>query len=185
MTQHDDGAWLDALAGRDTGDTPAAREAQGLRAAILSRDLPAIEVAQTDPAREYQLLERARCDEGVRAPIRSSRVSMWGLAAAAVVFVTFGTWLFQTTHEDEFVVRSLANGTIHVQADDPPALKQRLLRDLRAAGVKARGYQRFDVEGIDAELPDPIDARVAAVLARYRIAAPADGVLRLEIGTTD
>src|SRR5262249_29382351 len=56
----DDDLWLDALAGRATVDAAAAREAQELRNAMLAREIPEADVAETDPARERLLLERAR-----------------------------------------------------------------------------------------------------------------------------
>jgi len=60
-------------------------------------------------------------------------------------------------------------------------LKRRLLSDLRAAGVSANGYQRLGAEGIDADLPEVLPEKVAAVLDRYHLVPPADGVLRVEI----
>ncbi len=181
MTQDDDDFWLDALAGRATHDSDASREARELRAAMLARDVRDVEVEQTDPAREQMLLERARRD-GVLAISRRkpSRLQL-SLAAAALVCVTLGLWSVEQPREDVYVVRSAPDGINRIESADPQALKQRLLSDLRAAGVAANGYQRLGTEGIDADLPPVLSDKVAAVLDRYHLAPPADGILRVEI----
>lgn len=43
-----------------------------------------------------------------------------------------------------------------------------LLDELRAAGVRATGYDQLGVEGIDADLPKPVPPRVRDVLTRHR-----------------
>jgi hypothetical protein len=177
----DDDLWLDALAGRTTVDSAAAREAQELRGAMLAREIPEVDVAQIDPAREQMLLARARREGPLGARFNQTPGLRLSLAAAAVVCIALGFWFVQRPQDDAFVVRSATNGTIHIEAHDPQALKQRLLADLRAAGVTANGYQRLGSEGIDADLPPVLNGKVAAVLDRYGLAPPADGVLRVEI----
>ena len=185
MMADDDDLWLDALAGRATRDAPASREAQELRSAILSRDVRDVVAAQTDAARERTLLARAR-REGLVSPRRHTphgwRLS---LAAAAIVCIAFGFWVVDRSRnapfDEAFVVRSASAGIIHIETSDPKALKQRMLTDLRAAGVDANGYERLGSEGIDADLPTVLPHDLAAVLDRYRLAPPADGVLRVEI----
>ena len=177
----DDDLWLDALAGRATVDSAAAREAQELRNAMLARKIPETDVAEIDPAREQRLLERARRERLVGARFNQTPGLRLSLAAAAVVCVALGFWFVQRPNDDAFVVRSAMNGIIHVEARDPQALKQRLLADLRAAGVTANGYQHLGSEGIDADLPPVLNDKVAAVLDRYGLTPPADGVLRVEI----
>jgi hypothetical protein len=175
----DDDLWLDALAGRATLDSPAAREAHELRDAMIARKAPDIVVAETDPAREQLLLARAR---SAGLPRRNQTPGLrLSLAAAAVVCVALGFWLVQPPPDDAFVVRSAADGTVHIEARNPQAVKQRLLADLRAAGVTANGYQRLGSEGVDADVPPVLNDKVAAVLDRYGLAPPADGVLRVEI----
>ncbi|MBV6417065.1 MAG: hypothetical protein CMLOHMNK_01698 [Steroidobacteraceae bacterium] len=66
-------------------------------------------------------------------------------------------------------------------AADPRALRDEIATALRGAGVAIVTYERFGREGIDGELPRPVTDAVRAVLARYRIPEPADGVLRIEI----
>ncbi len=181
MTQDDDDLWLDALAGRAARDSDASREAQELRAAMLARDVRDVEVEPTDAAREQMLLERARRD-GVLAilPRKPSRMQL-SLAAAALVCVALGFWSIEQPRDDAFVVRSAPDGTIRMESADPQALKQRLLSDLRAVGIAANGYQRLGTEGIDADLPPELPDKVAAVLDRYHLVPPVDGVLRVEI----
>ena len=179
--QDDDEFWLDALAGRVTPDSAASREAQELRAAMLAREIHDVVVEQTDVARERKLLERARRDGMYAISRRKPSALQLSLATAAIVFVALGFWSFEHPADDAFVVRSAPDGTVRIEAADPKALKRRLLSDLRAAGVAANGYQRLGAEGIDAELPSKLPDRVAAVLDRYHLVQPADGVLRVEI----
>jgi hypothetical protein len=189
MMQDDDELWLDALAGRATPDSAAAREGRETRAAMLARDVGNVEVEQRDAAREQTLIERARRD-GVlpiagaeRQKPSSLRLS---LATAAIVCLALGFWAIERPRDnDAFVVRSAPdgspNGTVRIESNDPEALKRRLLSDLRAAGVSANGYQRLGAQGIDADLPEILPEKVAAVLDRYHLAPPAEGVLRVEI----
>jgi len=179
---HDDDAlWLDALAGRATNDSATTREAHLLRAALSAREVQDLRVEKIDPAREQMLLARARRDGLIAAPRQRPQRLWFGLAAAAVVCLAFGLSLVQKNDEDAFVVRSAQGGTIQMTTADPHALKLRLLADLRAAGVKASGYQRLGSEGIDADLPPVLPESIVAVLNRYGLTRPADGVLRIEI----
>jgi hypothetical protein len=179
--QDDDEFWFDALAGRVTRDSAASREAQELRAAMLAREVHEAEVEETDGARERKLLARARGDAVVAISNRKPSALQLSLATAAIVVLALGFWSFERPAEDAFVVRSAPDGTVRIEAADPQALKRRLLSDLRAAGVAANGYQRLGAEGIDADLPGVLPEQVAAVLDRYHLAPPADGVLRVEI----
>jgi hypothetical protein len=177
----DDEAWLDALAGRAGGDSAAAREAHELRSAMLAREVRAVAVAEIDPAREQMLLARARRTGLSGARFNGTPGIRLSLAAAAVACIALGFWFVQRPHDETFVVRSQMDGTIHIETHDPRALKQRLLAELRAAGVAANGYQRLGTEGIDADLPPVLNDRVAGVLDHYGLAPPTDGVLRVEI----
>jgi hypothetical protein len=71
--------------------------------------------------------------------------------------------------------------TARLHAADPPALKQQLVDELRAAGVEAIGYDRLELSGVDAKLPTPVPAAARATLEKYAIGVPADGVVRIEI----
>lgn len=183
--QDDDELWLDALAGRVAPDSAAAREGLAVRAAMLARDVGNVEVEQSDAAREQILIERARRD-GVLpmagAARRKPSSLQLSLATAAIVCLALGFWAIERPRDnDAFVVRSAPGGTVRIESNDPEALKRRLLADLRAAGVSANGYQRLGAEGIDADLPEVLPEKVVAVLDRYHLAPPADGVLRVEI----
>ena len=68
-----------------------------------------------------------------------------------------------------------------LRAPDPVALKQQLVDELRAVGVEAIGYDRLGLSGVDAQLPRPLPEPARATLAKYAIAVPADGVVRVEI----
>lgn len=71
--------------------------------------------------------------------------------------------------------------TTRLRAPDPAALKRQLVDELHAAGVEAIGYDRLDLSGVDAKLPTPLPEGARATLAKYAIAVPADGVIRVEI----
>ncbi len=197
MTMDDDTSWLDALAGRSGApSSPAlALEALALRGLIQSQQLdPASTVPSVDAARERELIERARAEGllppqaagapavGSAAPRRrwyaDSRISF---AAAAVLLVAVGVGLWRSTLPPVETLRGVANGTVHLEARDPGALKHQLTEELTAAGVRVSGYERFGHTGIDADLPRPISAPVAAILERHHIPVPADGVLVVEI----
>lgn len=191
MSPGDDHDWLEALAGRGDTDAPRAAAAEGrfLRRALLAAcarrastaaDEPAAVVAQIDPARERALIERA-VHEGLIG--RPRRTAGWRplLAAAALAVLGFGiAWTLRAPGDVE-VARSAPDGTVRLEARDPPELQRRMLAELRAAGVEATAYEALDAQGVDADLPRPLPPAVARVLATHGIPAPADGVLRIEI----
>lgn len=191
MSSGDEHDWLEALAGRGGTDTPGAAAAEGrfLRRALLaarerSARTSAAEsgdaVARIDPAREQALIERA-VREGLIG--RPRRAAGWRplLAAAALAALSFGIAWTLWAPGDVDVVRSAPDGTVRLEARDPPGLQRRILAELRAAGVEASAYEALDAQGIDADLPQPLPPAVARVLAVHGIPAPADGVLRIEI----
>ncbi|HXS28931.1 MAG TPA: hypothetical protein VN730_14800 [Steroidobacteraceae bacterium] len=185
--------WFEALSGRAAEDRRgAAREAHALRAAMLRQRAPDTAPARArDASREAALLERAR-RAGLIPPRRRSRPFTWerlgswpalGLYTALACSVLVAAILWRSPRPAE-VVRGAPEKIVTLRASDPIALKRALLGELRAAGVKARGYERLGVEGIDADLPVPVPARVRAVLDRHHIATPADATLRVEIVST-
>ncbi len=179
-----DSAWLDALAGRTDAHTPATREGAALREAIVRAETAtqAVDVAAEDSLRESQLLARARREGLLGAPERRSWLT-WpgGFAVAALAGVAVVVGLYLQTPEPPEVVRSAPDGIVRIEADDPVELKHQIIDDLRAAGVDATGYELLGRQGIDADLPRPLPDAVRRVLEKYRIAEPADGVLRVEI----
>jgi hypothetical protein len=186
MTPQDDNQWLDALAGRGRVDSPAAREAAGLRDELLrmARE-PALAPAQ-DSAREMNLIARAR-GEGLlprpkRTPLRWALAWNAGVAVAALAAIAIGIGLYmRATLDTEPVVRGTPDGIVRISAPDPVALKQQLIEELRAAGVSATGYELLGRHGVDADLPQPLTDAVRGVLEKHRIPAPPEGVLRVEI----
>jgi hypothetical protein len=210
MSMDDDISWLDALAGRtDAPPSPAAGEsdaasapsralvleALALRGLIRSQQSdPAATVPIIDAARERELIERARTQgllpgqvAGTRAVSTTAPRRRWyadtriTFAAAAVLLAAVGVGLWRSTQPPIETLRGVANGTVHLEARDPPALKRQLTKELNAVGVRVSGYERLGHIGIDADLPRPVSSPVAAVLDRHRIPIPADGVLVVEI----
>jgi hypothetical protein len=194
MTMDEDTSWLDALAGRtEHASSALALEALALRGFIRSQGFEvAPPVPAVDPARERELLERAR-REGLllrpaapavahAAPPRrwfaDTRVTF---AAAAMLLAAIGVGVWRSTGPPVETLRGVANGTVHLEARDPPALKRELIAELTAAGVRVSGYERLGHIGIDADLRQPVSSPVAAILARHHIPVPADGVLSVEI----
>jgi len=185
--------WLKALSGRASEDRRgAAREAHALRAAMLrqAEQEPAesATVSARDASREAALLERARSaglipPRSRRAGLRWGRFASWpalGAYTAVACSVLVALVLWHSPRRAE-IVRGAPQKIVTLRADDPIALKQTLLKELRAAGVNAKGYERLGVQGIDADLPSPVPDRVRAVLDRHHIGTPPDAVLRIEI----
>jgi hypothetical protein len=193
VTDADDKTWLEVLAGRTPADPsqPVAREALALRESISRRrqaqhpDLPA-----HDPQREAELLARAQ-REGLIDPSRLHRRPRWlGSAsrpavtlayAAAIALLSVGLFLFLRTGHEPEVVRGTHDGIVTIEARDPVALQERLVRELRAAGISATGYERLGFQGVDADLPRPIPQSVREVLEKHHVPIPGDGSLRVEI----
>jgi hypothetical protein len=179
----DDDLWLDALAGRDVTDEqqPTVYEARRLRAALLRQRGPQVaEAPQRDVLRERALLARA-AREGLIDPTR--RPALFAYAAAVVFLAVAMTWILRPTQHIERV-RGIVDGTVTLEAPDPRSLKRQLLDELHAAGVTATGYERFGVQGIDADLPRPVPERVRNVLQKHHIEPPTDDVLKIEIVTS-
>jgi hypothetical protein len=184
----EDTSWLDALAGRtERASSALALEALALRGFIRSQGFAvAPPVPTVDPARERELLERAR-REGLLPRAAAAPPRRWfadtrvTFAAAAMVLAAIGVGLWRSTAPPLETLRGLTNGTVHLEARDPPALKRELTAELTAAGVRVSGYERLGHVGIDADLPRPVSSPVAAILERHHIPIPADGVLSVEI----
>ncbi|HEX4269613.1 MAG TPA: hypothetical protein VHY36_17125 [Steroidobacteraceae bacterium] len=188
MTDEDQD-WLDSLAGRSaTGSHRASiAEAQRLRESIRRNvRVPDVAVPAQDVQREAQLLERAG-REGLIDPTRLARrtrqrlpaIGAMGALAASVAGVAIALFLHgrpQTEH-----LRGTRAQVTRIEAADPTALKMQILDELRAAGVRATGYDQLGIEGIDADLPQPVPPRVRDVLTRHHLGVPANGVLRIEI----
>jgi hypothetical protein len=180
----DDDIWFASLAGAK-GDEPekAARAARAIRAAILTR-VAAEDSAQVgeNTRRENELIARARA-EGLLAPIRTTRYRRLPafLAAAAIAGLALTVTLQMRTQAPTPVTRGSASGIARIHAEHPKELQQQLIRELKAAGVQARGYESFGRPGIDVDLPIPRPAAVREILARHGITPQKDNVLQVEI----
>lgn len=190
MTDDDDKTWVDVLAGRKAADadTPVAKDAQLLRDAInRQRVSQKDDVPVRDPLREAELLARAQreglIDPGAlrrrwTGPARGSSIAL--ACAAAVACIAIGMAFFLRSGHEE-IVRGVHDQLITLEASDPQRLKDELLRELHAAGVSATGYERLGVQGVDADLPQPMPPAVRAVLDKHHLPVPQDGVLKVEI----
>lgn len=185
MSEEDDLHWLEALAGRPASDA-VGQEAKVLRGLIRAQiEQEIIAVSEKDFARESALIARAKA-EGL-LPSRSRRPwyqAAAGLAAAALLAsVLIGLYLTSLPPSETF--RGVQDGTVRLASKDPSALKQQIIRELRAAGVPAVGYERLGRSGIDADLQKPISVSVRKVLERHHIPVPEDGALVIEIDAAD
>ena len=191
MTDEDQD-WVDALAGRapEGASRGAIREGLRLRE-LIQRNVhaPNVSVPERDATREAQLLERAR-REGLidpsqltqrrRRPMRPSAIGGLALAASLACIAVALTFLLHGTPQTQHL-RGAHEDVVRIEAADPTALKMQILQELRAAGVTATGYEQLGVEGIDADLPEPVPPRVREVLTRHHVSVPSDGVLKIEI----
>ena len=186
MSADPDKDWLDGLSGRDGASTTAAHaEGKWLRRMLqahlvqqaTAERATAASIATPDPMRERGLIERAR-----RAGLMGARTS-WRpiLMAAAVAMLAVGIVWQAFMRPEPVVVREGATAPVQLQTRDPAALKRQIIDELHAAGVEATGYEALGVQGIDADLPQPLSVEVRGVLGKHGIPAPADGVLRIEI----
>jgi hypothetical protein len=187
--------WLAALAGQDRD--AANVEGSSLRELILAQPRESLApVAELDPARESQLIARARAAGLLRsqapgsAPTRVTTAWRWTvprviLIAAALAGVAIGVNTVRMIRGPSETFRSSINGVVELETNDPQALKQRLMRDLKKAGVSPTGYQRLNRLGLDVDLPLPVSAEVRHVLEQHHIPVPSDGVLVIEIESSE
>ncbi|HEX5461358.1 MAG TPA: hypothetical protein VFX20_15445 [Steroidobacteraceae bacterium] len=189
----EDQDWLDALAGRAAGGRhpTAIREAQRLRECIQRNvSTPHVAVPARDAQREAQLLERAQ-REGLIDPVRlasrrrlllaPTKAGGWVALAAGLVGIAAALALFLRGTPQSAHLRSGHENVSRIEAADPKALKMELLDELRAAGVPATGYEALGVEGIDAQVPQPVSPRVRDILIQHHVSVPGNGILRIEI----
>ena len=208
MSVGTDEDWLDALAGRKPGQpldervNAAVFEGLALRtsiAAVLRADPQAAQQGEAatesiiDADREIALIARARA-HGLLSPDRpknpnlrrsegtaawSAQVPRLGFAVVLLAAVSVGLWT--SFHEPVIAVRGAQTGTVRLRDRNPGALQRQLEQELGAAGVPVTGFSRLGRVGIDADLPVPVPAVIALILARHHLPIPADGVLSVEI----
>ncbi len=103
--------------------------------------------------------------------------------AAAIAFVSIGLFLLLQPSDQQEIVRGSHDGIVTVEAANPVALRDRISSELRAVGISATAYERLGMQGLDADLPQPISAPVREILDKHHLPVPADGVLKIEITT--
>jgi len=192
---HDIDRWVDTLAGRrrDDGLPDAAR----LRAAL--RGLPpedevaiARELAAMRNRGGPELLDRARTDP-VLAPALARRPDhrrkRWPAVAAAVLAGIAVAWFARMPDPydagEPGAVREAPGAIQRLDAAEPRRLRDEIAEHLRVAGIEVRTYERFGRSGLDADLPGDPSAELSALLVRYGLALPSDGVLRVEVAAPD
>lgn len=187
MAGDDDDLWLDVLAGRKPpgSSEPAAREAAQFREAMLRKSAAdLVDAPDRSARREAALLARAE-REGLivrkhsRLRERLGFAPGWAFAAVASLAVALGFIIDRAP--PTIVERGDDAGIVRIEAADPVALKTTLLQELNNVGVAATGYERLGVQGIDAQLPQPVPDNVRTVLERHHVEVPGDGVLTIEI----
>jgi hypothetical protein len=182
----DDDIWFNSLAG-GKGDEPekAATAARAVREAILARIAAEGScVVDQNAQRERELIARARA-EGLLPPIRTTQFRRLPafLAAAAIAGLAIAVTLQMRTDPPAPVTRGSPSGIARIHGEHPKDLQQQLIRELKSAGVQARGYEAFGRPGIDADLPVPLPSEVREILARHGITPPKENVLQVEIDT--
>ena len=181
----DDLQWLEALSGRDGPASSTRREALALRTALKRMESAEAAVTPSDDvsnrSRENTLIARAR-HEGLLPAATPRRLAGWKVPLAAGILLAFGAVMVTQLRDPAGtpVLRG-EEGIVRLESIDPTALKQILLAELRAAGASATGYESLDVSGIDADLPLPLSAELKRVLEAHGIPEPEDGVLHIEI----
>ena len=180
----DDDIWLDSLAGNDDPEPQkAAAAGRAIRTALLARQAAQqLRLAGPDAQREDALIARARA-EGLLPPTVAVRPRRWPalLAAAAIAGLAVGLSLQMRSKPAPPATRGAPGEIARIKVADPSRLKLELIRELRAAGIEAHGYQSLGREGIDADLPAPLSPAALEVLTRHGIALPAGSVLQVEI----
>jgi hypothetical protein len=109
-----------------------------------------------------------------------SRALFAGVLAAAVLTLA---WKLQPAAGPEAsrpVTLAQARPVI-LESTTPRDLREQIVQELRAAQVEAEGYEQLGVNGVDAELPQPVSPEVRAILERHGIPVPSDGSLHVQI----
>ena len=116
-----------------------------------------------------------------RSAFRGSGARAVGATALASAVLALGLHLRPTAAPHEVLSKG---GVVRLQTADPHALKKQIVEDFQAAGVHTTEYERPGISGIDAGLSQPLSQEVRGVLQKYRIPAPRDSVLRVEIAAS-
>jgi hypothetical protein len=79
------------------------------------------------------------------------------------------------------VLRSPVNGKLRIESAQPEKMQHQMLADFQSLGVQVKAYEELGIEGIDADIPSPIDEKLRSMLRKYGIAAPTGGDLDIQI----
>lgn len=188
MLDKDDQDWFALLTGQSVPDaaTDTVREAQALRRAVLAEHATPADTA-TDQAGLDRLLFRLQ-----RAGLLTPRRPVWrrpafvSTVAAAMLAICILPWML--THEQPPELRpgpAPVQKGIHLpqmlyKAD--PLAHARALRDaLTAVGIPVEHRDEGASQMLIAQLLQPLTAAVREVLQQYRLKAPVDDKLLVEI----
>lgn len=120
---------------------------------------------------------------GWRSAFRATSSRAWAAAALSIAVLVLAFNLRPSGPAATGPVTS-PDGTVHLTAADPSALKRQIVEELKTVGVDANGYEQVDSIGIDAELPRPLTQDVRRVLEKHAIPPPASGQLRVQLVKT-
>lgn len=201
-TGEGDEAWLAALAGRERRD--ASGSTAIAEAAMLRWSPPVEPVDARDPVRVARLIARARAvgllpdtagetaSRGLLDRLRAAwhAGSAMGLRPAVAMtmllaVVAGGTLLMRPPLDESGApvveVERGGDAVTLLRAADPQALRAEIVAALATQGIRATTYTRFGRYGLDADLPQPLPPASKAVLDRFHLPAPGNGVLRVEV----
>jgi len=185
----DDEDWLALLAGKSVPDAhpDTVKEAQELRRAIQAEA-----GIQPEPVAEQAGLERllGRLEqEGLLQPRRQAwwqvkqwRSTRWTALAAAALVVCMLPWVIaQLTPESVSIVKSERHVLQVLYAPEPRSQARALQSALTGLGITVEYRDLGDSHSLKARLPQPLREAVRQVLEQYKLTAPADGMLIVEI----
>jgi hypothetical protein len=204
--EHDeDQRWLDLMAGREVPDAGQRlrEEAAWLRAALLAYRAGSPAGRMPDPATRVQRLLQRAVEAGVLEPAAArggrrpswlwrwfARVAggagagpAWRWPAGIAVALALGGLLLVPLEQDTAPEGDTLRSGAAVQtivAPAPAAARDRLLAELRAAGLDAAPYDALGRVGIDVELAQPLPPAAAALLRQHGLQPPAGPQLRVE-----
>ena len=185
----DDEDWLALLAGQSVPDAhpDTVKEAQELRRAIQAEaGIESESVA--DQAGLERLLGRLE-QEGLFKPRRQAwwqvkhwHSTQWTAVAAAALVVCMLPWMIPLlTPEPVSIVKSERHMLQVLYAPEPRSQAQALQNALTGLGITVEYRDLGDSQSLKARLPRPLRDEVRQVLEQYKLMAPADGMLIVEI----
>lgn len=184
MSEKDDQDWLQSLGGAEAkdADVNTLREARALRAAML-------EYARKDETPEFdreaglqRLLFRLRREKLVEgAKPRWQMPFAFAIAATLALAIGVGVFIGHERGDDELTkTRGLVTAQ-WIDAADPKATREALVRELTALGAQPRVRDEQGVLVLEVAWPPQADEAHAAFLERHKLRAPDGYVLEIRI----